>query len=299
MVLYLQSQCLTESLGFLNPPLLQAAKRWQKPWKNRTQKNGNLKTKKYFLLVLSIVLFSCSENDDIPNQQSNLQSGVVISFDDDYVDEWFEVNNVLEPYDWKATFFVTKFNQLSTAKIQKLKDLKIDGHEIGGHGLNHLNAPNFISANGTAEYLNQEIIPMETLMNNNDLSTTSFAYPYGARNTTTDNLLLNRFEIVRGTTYGNANPASQNCYYNNNNLVFGLGIDKNYSHFSISYFLSLLEYAKNNNKIVIFYAHKPVPTFQNNYETEYQTLIQICNYVKNNNMKFYKISELFNLQNSI
>jgi hypothetical protein len=30
LVLYLQSQCLIESLGFLNPPLLQAAKRWQK-----------------------------------------------------------------------------------------------------------------------------------------------------------------------------------------------------------------------------------------------------------------------------
>ena len=27
LVLYLQSLCLTESLGFLNPPLLQAAKR--------------------------------------------------------------------------------------------------------------------------------------------------------------------------------------------------------------------------------------------------------------------------------
>ena len=27
LVLYFQSQCLTESLGFLNPPLLQAAKR--------------------------------------------------------------------------------------------------------------------------------------------------------------------------------------------------------------------------------------------------------------------------------
>lgn len=27
LVLYLQSQCLAESLGFLNPPLLQAAKR--------------------------------------------------------------------------------------------------------------------------------------------------------------------------------------------------------------------------------------------------------------------------------
>ena len=28
LVLYLQSLCLTESLGFLNPPLLQAAKRY-------------------------------------------------------------------------------------------------------------------------------------------------------------------------------------------------------------------------------------------------------------------------------
>ena len=30
LILYLQSQCLTESLGFLNPPHRQAAKRWQK-----------------------------------------------------------------------------------------------------------------------------------------------------------------------------------------------------------------------------------------------------------------------------
>jgi peptidoglycan/xylan/chitin deacetylase (PgdA/CDA1 family) len=263
------------------------------------KKNSNLKTKKYLLLILSIMLFSCSENDDIPNQQTNLQAGVVISFDDDYVDEWFEVNNVLQRYDWKATFFVTRFNRLSTPKIQKLKDLKTGGHEIGGHGLNHVNAPTFISSNSTTEYLNQEISPMLDLMNNNNLSPTSFAYPFGSRNTTTDNLLLNQFQIVRGTTYGNSNPASQNCYYNNNRLVFALGLDKNYSHFSIPYFLSLLEYAKNNHKIVIFYAHKPVKTFQNDYETEFQTLIEICNYVKNNNMKFYKMSELYNIQKSI
>jgi peptidoglycan/xylan/chitin deacetylase (PgdA/CDA1 family) len=72
-----------------------------------------LKTKNYFLLVLSLILFSCSESEDIPTQQSSLQSGVVITFDDDYVDEWFTVNTILEPYDWKATFFVTRFNQLS------------------------------------------------------------------------------------------------------------------------------------------------------------------------------------------
>ena len=38
LVLYLQSQCLTESLGFLNPPLLQAAKRCMKPLSNKRSK---------------------------------------------------------------------------------------------------------------------------------------------------------------------------------------------------------------------------------------------------------------------
>lgn len=260
-----------------------------------------MKTKKYLVIILSIILFSCSNDEDEPISipKPNLQSGVVISFDDDYVDEWFEVNTILQKYDWKATFFVTRFNQLSNAKIQKLKVLKDEGHEIAGHGLNHINAPTFVSSFGTSEYLSQEILPMLNLMKNNDLFPTSFAYPYGARNSTTDKLLINEFQIIRGTTYGNSNPASQSCYYNKSRLVLGLGIDKNYPHYSITYFLSLLEYAKKNNKIVIFYAHKPVSSFKNDYETEHQTLIDICNYVKTNNMKFYKISELYDIQNSI
>jgi peptidoglycan/xylan/chitin deacetylase (PgdA/CDA1 family) len=265
--------------------------------KKRFLKYMKLRVKRHFFLILSIVLFSCSENDDALNQQSNRQSGVVISFDDDYVDEWFEVNTILQSYDWKATFFVTRFNQLSIDKIQKLKNLKSYGHEIGAHGLNHINVPTFISANGTSEYLNQEIYPMFNLMKINELVPTSFAYPYGSRSSLTDKLLLNEFQIIRGTTYGKSNPASQNCYYANNRLVFGLGIDKNYSHFNIQYFLSLLDYANKNNRIVIFYAHKPVPSFQNKYEAEYQTLIEISNYVKNNNMKFYTMSELYNIQN--
>lgn len=186
------------------------------------------------------MLFSCNENDDNIELEPNLQPGVVITFDDDFVDEWFEANNSLQQYDWKATFFVTRFNQFSEAKVQKLKDLKNYGHEIGGHGVNHLNAQTFISTNGISEYLNQEIIPMVSLMNDNNFNITSFAYPYGSRNSSIDNLLLNEFQIIRGTTYGNANPSLQNCFFTNTRLVFGLGIDNNYSHFNISYFISLL-----------------------------------------------------------
>jgi hypothetical protein len=38
LVLYLQSQCLNENLGFLNPPLLQAAKRCASVWSDRKPK---------------------------------------------------------------------------------------------------------------------------------------------------------------------------------------------------------------------------------------------------------------------
>lgn len=254
-----------------------------------------LRNKCVFGVFALLILFSCNNDDVVKSNEDNLRSGVVITFDDDYVDEWTEANTILQAYNWKATFFVTRFHELSSVKVQKLIDLKNEGHEIGGHGLNHLNAPHYISLNSQNQYLDNEIIPMKNLMNNNNLFPTSFAYPYGARNTVSDNILLNNFDVIRGTTYGNISPASHNCFYNGNRLVFGLGIDKNYPHFNISYFLDLLEYAKSNNKIVVFYAHKPVETFQNNYETEYQTLIEICNYVKNNNMKFYTISELHNL----
>ena len=45
LVLYLQSQCLTESLGGLNPPHRQAAKRWQK-WRLTAEKEEKLKKHK-------------------------------------------------------------------------------------------------------------------------------------------------------------------------------------------------------------------------------------------------------------
>ncbi|MEX0595939.1 MAG: polysaccharide deacetylase family protein, partial [Candidatus Paceibacterota bacterium] len=255
-----------------------------------------MKKSKYLLLLFIIFLISCSDDEELPSEQSTIQPGVVISFDDDYINEWFEASFILQEYDWNATFFVTRFNQLTSDEIEKLIVLKNQGHEIGGHGLNHLNAVTFISQNGTIDYVEQEIDPMMSFMAEANLFPTSFAYPFGARNAATDNVLLNEFQMIRGTTYNSYSPASQNCYFTNNRLVLGLGIDSNYSHFSIPYFISLLNYAKNNNKIVVFYGHKPVENIQNNYETTYETLIEICNFVNQNNMKFYTMSELYNLR---
>jgi len=251
----------------------------------------------YAFALLIFVLFSCEKDDEIigaPGEQP-YAPGVVITLDDDYVDTWAAAHNILTEYRWKATFFITKCNQLSTGEISKLQEFKHYGHEIGGHGLNHINAPQAVAASGALGYLNLEIFPMVTFMNERSLHTTAFAYPFGARNAATDDILLNEFEILRGTTYGRPEPQYQNCYYTGRRIVYALGLDNSYPHFSVPYFISLLQYAKNNNKIVVFYAHKTVQTAQNDYETEYNTLIQICRYVQDNNMKFYTMSELGDL----
>jgi len=254
-----------------------------------------MKSLYYIIPFLLFTLLSCERDDDTIAGQPGAHTyepGVVITLDDDYVDYWADAHAILQEYQWKATFFITKCNQLSDGKISKLQEFKHYGHEIGGHGLNHLNAPQQLAANGEAGYLSTEIYPMVSFMNGVSMPVTSFAYPFGARNEATDAVLLREFSILRGTTYGRPDPLFQNCYYTGRKVVYGLGIDKSYPHFNVPYFISLLQYAKDNNKIVVFYAHKTVPTAYNDYETEYSTLIEICRYVKSNNMKFYTMSEL-------
>lgn len=252
--------------------------------------------KNYRVLLLFIVLFatSCS-NDENTSPLPGYQPGVAITLDDDYVDEWAMAHNILKDYSWKATFFVSKINQMDAGKINKLKELRDYGHEIAGHGLNHLNAVATVNSIGFESYFNQEIEPMMEYMDANGFNVNSFAYPYGARESSLDNKLFAHFKMLRATTYGSASPAQQDCYYKNSNLVYALGIDNSYPHFSIPYFIQLLEYAKAKNKILILYAHKPVTTSTADYQTEMNTLIQICQYVKQNNMKFYRLSELYNL----
>jgi peptidoglycan/xylan/chitin deacetylase (PgdA/CDA1 family) len=277
-----------------------------------------LRTLYLYILTISCFILFCNKNSAIEQSKYNpkvlistgdklqghkknsikqlikYQPGVIISFDDAYLDEWTKVDEILQIYNWKATFFICKFNQLSLDKINKVKRLKNLGHEIGGHGYNHLNAKIFTSTYGINNYMLQEIFPMFKAMNSEEITPTSFAYPYGASNSELDNEMLKQFQIIRGITYGDSFKDNKNCFFNNNRLVFGLGLDKNYPHFNNSFFISLLKYAKENNKIVIFFAHKPVLRYMNNYETEYETLIEICKYVSTNKMKFYKMSELAN-----
>ncbi|WP_413997651.1 polysaccharide deacetylase family protein [Flavobacterium sp. W1B] len=249
-----------------------------------------------FILLCTFFLFSCENKKLSKESKSSLQPGIVLTFDDATVNEWFQADKILSSYSWKATFCVSKINTLNRSEIAKLLELQKEGHEIAGHSLNHLKANLFVKQYGTDAYIDKEINPMLDLMDFYSLKVNSFAYPYGARNTTIDTALLSKFKILRGITHGLENPSKQNCFYNKTRIVFGIDIDSKHFQFNLSYLFKLLNYAKQNNKILILIGHKPVKNVTVNYQTKIETLELICKYVKQNNMKFYTLSELYNLK---
>jgi len=255
-------------------------------------KNTILKT---VLLCTFFMFLSCDNEKPKPVIKSNI-AGVVLSFDDDYINEWFATNQKMKQYSWKASFCVSKINTLSRSEINKLQELQNEGNEITGHSLNHYNAVDFIYNHKVEEYIRQEINPMMDLMHFYGFKVTSFVYPYGRRNTKLDKALLSRFKIVRGRAFCEEEPSKQGCYYNNSRLVFSFSIDDTHNHFNVYHLLELLDYAKKNNKILILNSHKTVNKVTDDYQTNEETLEIICKYIKHHNMKFYTLSDLNNLK---
>jgi hypothetical protein len=92
------------------------------------------------------------------------------------------------------------------------------------------------------------------------------------------------------------NIGDHQCFFENSRVLFSFGLDPVYSHFQYrnyeEYIIDLLTYAHNNNKIVIFTAHRPVENITGDYQTSFSALEMICNFVNVNNMQYYTLSEL-------
>lgn len=250
---------------------------------------------KSVLLCAFFFLLSCQNKKNEPEIKPELKSykaGVVLSFDDAYINEWFDTNQKLKQYSWKATFCVSKINTLHHYEIRKLLELQKEGNEIAGHGLHHYHAEKFVRKYGINEYLKQEINPMLDLMHFYGFKVSSFVYPYGGRNEKLDATLLNKFKIIRGRAFCEEIPSKQGCYFNYSNIVYSFSIDDTHNHFNVPHLLKLLDYAKKNDKILILNSHKTVEKVSGDYQTKNEILELICQYVKRNNMKFYTLSDL-------
>lgn len=254
----------------------------------------------YLLLFISfiVILFVAVDvSNDIPTAPKKAEPkipepGIVLTFDDDYVDTWYNAEKELRQYNWKATFFICKYKDFTKEQKDKLHYLQDMGHDIAGHGYNHENAVKYAVKYRIDNYIKNEILPLKEEMAKDGFKLTSFAYPDGARTAALDKRLLKYFDIIRGTTYGELIPRKQYCYYEGNRVIYGLGIDDDYEQFNLEYYKSLLVYAKEHNKIVIFYGHKTVNDADERLETPIGLLKQLCAFAEENKLKFYSVDDL-------
>jgi len=116
--------------------------------------------------------------------------GVALGFDDQNVESWHSIRDLMLSHGARVTFFVSRFSQLSGAQRDMLAELAADGHAIEAHGVHHLNAETMIPKIGVDGYVADEVLPSITILQEAGYQPTSFAYPFGRSTDAADEAIL-------------------------------------------------------------------------------------------------------------
>ena len=147
-----------------------------------------------------------------------------------------------------------------------MKKLQDSGHTVGLHSLRHKNAPEFISENGSEEYLRAEIIPQLEMCRKAGIKVQNFAYPNNRRTEETDALLGKYFKRFRA---GCACPKElpllkHEPFFRNiadlktSPVMPGAGIGSYYST-NEELLRAVLTKAAKENKAIVFFSHDIAP----------------------------------------
>ncbi len=258
-----------------------------------------MKLIKYFLLFVIVLLITTCK-DNIVQPVSERVGGYAITFDDTYIKEWNAIRGLLKKYDAKATFFISAYHTINDADKLLLDSLKLDGHEIACHSVNHFNVIKFLETHTITEYLNVDIIPAINLMTGDGNIPKSFSYPYGMNSAFTDSVLLGYFDILRDVAEVQRHTENvthidtiESIFYkyDNSKVVAGLGIDANFN-IPINEIENGFKRAVQNKEVIVFYAHLPVETVTRNYQTSYAYLEEVLSLAQKLKLRSFTFNEL-------
>lgn len=127
--------------------------------------------------------------------------GLALSFDDDSVASWTALRPMLQQYAARATFFVSRYRELSAGRRDELRALAGDGHSLAAHSVRHLRAPAYVEEFGLRDYLRDEALPSIVEMEADGFPITAYAYPFGARTDELDRALLEHVAVLRSVAF--------------------------------------------------------------------------------------------------
>ncbi|MCX5742261.1 MAG: polysaccharide deacetylase family protein [Proteobacteria bacterium] len=128
-------------------------------------------------------------------------AAIAFSFDDAWVEQWWEIREVLQRYAARVTFFVSRYATLDDEERAQLQVLAADGHDVEAHSVNHLRAPAYVETNGVAAYLTNEVLPSAEILRRDGYDPIVYAYPFGQRTSEIDDAALEHFAILRSVSF--------------------------------------------------------------------------------------------------
>lgn len=239
------------------------------------------------LPLLFLINQSCNKNNI--GSDGNTRGGIALTFDDNYIDNWYPNLGLFDSLGVKATFYISNYNKLTNAQKTKLREIKDHGHEIAFHSTNHVNFLKCADSSGVEKLIRQEVSHGLRLMNNDGFYPTTFAYPYGKHNDILDKLLLKHFKSVRALN-GTQDMSRSLVPLKDNKILFGLGIDEP-SNRNIDKIQGLLYLAQQTNRCAVLLVHN-VERQDMKMQIPLWKLKQILIKAKSLNLKFYTISEI-------
>ena len=232
-------------------------------------------------------LASCQRAADQVESSKSARAGVVITFDDHSVEEWSHARPLFQKYGARATFFVDSFHTLNEAQVRLLSELQQDGHEIGVHSVDHVNARVYKAQypDRTAEdYMKEQVLPAVEAMKMSGLVPASFSYPGGSGPEDYDAVLLRYFRMVR------TNYKWEATYpFDGRRVVGAIGIDH---QFEADKILAALEKARREGNALILFGHK-IGAEPGHYWTTLDNLEIVLKYVHDHGMRFYRMGDLY------
>ena len=219
------------------------------------------------------------------------QPGLALTFDDNYVNEWFDILPLLDSFHAKATFYISNYNKFNKEQKVKLKEIQKHGHEIAYHSLNHINMNDYLKNSTMERLMKTEVVDGLSKMRADGFNPVTFAFPYGRHNEVLDQELLKYFKSVRALN-GSTNYANSMATGFNNKILYGLGIDES-SKRPLNVILQLLENTKTSNACLVLVAHH-IQRDDLSMQLPLYKLRKILTTSRDLGLKFYTVSEISN-----
>jgi hypothetical protein len=125
------------------------------------------------------------------------RAGIALGFDDNAVEEWLGIRDLLAAHHARVTFFVSRYTIITDDERAGLDVLAADGHDLEPHSVTHPHGLAYVKANGVDAYMADEALPSMQVLGAAGYAPTTYAYPFGEHTDAMDAAVLSHVGKVR------------------------------------------------------------------------------------------------------